>query len=58
MSVVTRMDERIDELLFALRAAVEATILTKSDTLASWGDDQAWQHARKRLAELVEELLK
>jgi cytosine/adenosine deaminase-related metal-dependent hydrolase len=48
----------LDELLFALRSAVEATILTKSDTLASWGDDQAWAHVRKRLVELVDEVLK
>jgi signal transduction histidine kinase len=56
VSIITRMDERIDELLFALRSAVEATMRELDDE--DFTADQAWQHARKRLVEVLDEVLK
>ena len=60
MSAMTRLDERIDELLFALRSAVEASAREVTDeNHEDYGyEDRAWQHARKRLAELLDEVLK
>jgi hypothetical protein len=49
------MDERIDELLFALRSAVESTAMKE---MSEDYEEQVWRHVRKRLAELVDEVLK
>ena len=60
MSALTKLDERIDEMVFALRSAVEASyISTQSDGREDeFSDDQAWGHVRKQLFRLVDELLK
>ena len=55
------MDERIDEFLFAIRSAVGASIVEAGKGPGAeddFAEDQAWQHARKRLVELLDEVLK
>jgi hypothetical protein len=55
------MDKRIDELLFAIRSAVEASIMEAGKGPGAeddFAEDQAWAHARKRLVEVLEELRK
>lgn len=56
MSALTKIDDRIDGVVFAIRNAVEASMrnIDKEVTVA---EDQAWGYVRQQLFRLVEEIL-